>query len=188
MNAHPKGQTLRPLVRHSVASTTASPPTLAYNWSPTERANAKNVLRATLHIMGNDTRTAFNAEEAVAAAEAFRPDALVIDIEMPNMNGYEACRRIRSEPRGQRIVTIAQSGLEQEDQQRMSQEAGFTSHGVKPVDPATLETLLAGARRRWADGCARHTRALSTMKPGCADGVANAQTMIRGRRTKTPTA
>ncbi|MBC7561440.1 MAG: PAS domain S-box protein, partial [Gemmatimonadaceae bacterium] len=97
-----------------------------------------------LHIMGNDTQTAFDGEQALAMTEAFRPDVVVMDIGMPKMNGYDTCRRIRGEPWGQDIVIIAQSGWGQENQKRMSQEAGFTSHMVKPVDPAALEKLLAG--------------------------------------------
>ncbi len=97
-----------------------------------------------LHIMGNDTRTAFDGEQAFVMAEAFRPDVVVMDIGMPKMNGYDTCRRIRGQPWGHNIVIIAQSGWGQDDQLRMSQDAGFTSHLVKPVDPAALETLLAG--------------------------------------------
>ena len=97
-----------------------------------------------LHIMGNDTQTAFDGEQALVVTEAFRPHVVVMDIGMPKMNGYDTCRRIRGEPWGRNIVIIAQSGLGQEDQMRMSREAGFTSHMVKPVDPAVLETLLAG--------------------------------------------
>ncbi|WP_310570188.1 PAS domain S-box protein [Gemmatimonas sp.] len=96
-----------------------------------------------LHVMGNNTKAAFDGEQALIAAEAFRPDVIVMDIGMPKMNGYDACRRIRSEPWGHNIVIIAQSGWGQEDQIRMSQEAGFTSHLVKPVDPAALDRLLA---------------------------------------------
>ncbi len=97
-----------------------------------------------LHIMGNDTQTAFDGEQAFVMAEAFRPDVVVMDIGMPKMNGYDTCRRIRGQPWGHNIVIIAQSGWGQDDQLRMSQDAGFTSHLVKPVDPAALETLLAG--------------------------------------------
>lgn len=100
-------------------------------------------LAESLNFMGNDTKTAFDGEQAVIMAEAFRPDVIVMDIGMPKMNGYDACRRIRGEPWGHNIVIIAQSGWGQEDQMRMSQEAGFTSHLVKPVDPAALEKLLA---------------------------------------------
>ncbi|WP_309671857.1 ATP-binding protein, partial [Gemmatimonas sp.] len=96
-----------------------------------------------LHVMGNNTKTAFDGEQALIVAEAFRPDVIVMDIGMPKMNGYDACRRIRGEPWGHNIVIIAQSGWGQEDQMRMSQEAGFTSHLVKPVDPAALDRLLA---------------------------------------------
>ena len=69
-----------------------------------------------------------------------------MDIGMPKLNGYEACRRIRGKPWGQDIVIIAQTGWGNEDDLRKSQEAGFTSHMVKPVDPAALEKLLAGLR------------------------------------------
>ena len=97
-----------------------------------------------LTIMGNDTRTAFNGEQACIVAEAFRPDVVVMDIGMPKVNGYEACRRIRGEPWGQNIVIIAQSGWGQEDDKRKSQEAGFTAHMVKPLDLPALAELLAG--------------------------------------------
>jgi PAS domain S-box-containing protein len=96
-----------------------------------------------LGIMGNDTQTAFDGLEAVAVAEAFRPDVILMDIGMPRLNGYEACRRIREQPWGRNIIMVAQTGWGQEDDKRKSQEAGFDSHMVKPVDPAALETILA---------------------------------------------
>ena len=97
-----------------------------------------------LKIMGNDTQTAFDGGEAVALTEAFRPDVVLMDIGMPKVNGYEACRRIRSQPWGQEIVIIAQTGWGQDEDKRKSQEAGFTFHMVKPIDFVILEKLLDG--------------------------------------------
>jgi CheY-like chemotaxis protein/anti-sigma regulatory factor (Ser/Thr protein kinase) len=97
-----------------------------------------------LNMMGNDTQTAFDGGEAFAVTEAFRPDVVLMDIGMPKVNGYEACRRIRGEPWGQDIIIVAQTGWGQEDDKRKSQEAGFTFHMVKPIDHVDLEKLLAG--------------------------------------------
>ena len=95
-----------------------------------------------MDIMGNDTQTAFDGLEAVAVAETFRPDVILMDIGMPKLNGYEACRRIREQPWGRNVVLVAQTGWGQEDDRRKSEEAGFDFHIVKPVDPAALETML----------------------------------------------
>ncbi len=76
-------------------------------------------LSTMLRIMGNDTRTAYDGEEAVAAAGEFRPDVILLDIGLPKLNGYEACRRIREQPWGREMVIIAQTGWGQdEDRQR----------------------------------------------------------------------
>jgi PAS domain S-box-containing protein len=99
-----------------------------------------------LDLMGNDTRTAFDGLEAVSVAEAFSPDVILMDIGMPKLNGYEACRRIREQPWGRSVVIVACTGWGQEDDRRKSQEAGFNFHMVKPVDPAALERLLAGLK------------------------------------------
>ena len=104
-----------------------------------------------LNIMGNDTQTAFDGEQAVVLTKAFRPDVVVMDIGMPKMNGYEACRRIRGEPWGQNIIIIAQSGWGQDADKQKSREAGFTSHMVKPVDLAALKEFLAGCQRPLGD-------------------------------------
>ena len=78
------------------------------------------------------------------AAAAFRPDVIFLDIGMPKLNGYDACRRIRQQPWGKTVVMVACTGWGQEQDKQRSQEAGFNLHMVKPVDPATLENLLAG--------------------------------------------
>ena len=97
-----------------------------------------------LRIMGNDIRTAYDGQEAVDVAEEFRPDVVLLDIGLPKLNGYEACRRIREQPWGKDVVLIALTGWGQEEDRRRSHEAGFDHHLVKPVDPHALMKLLAG--------------------------------------------
>ncbi|MGC1951240.1 MAG: PAS domain S-box protein [Gammaproteobacteria bacterium] len=96
-----------------------------------------------LNIMGNETQTAHDGLEAVAVAEAFRPDVILMDIGMPKLNGFDACRRIRKEPWGRSIVIVAQTGWGREEVRRKAMACGFDCHMIKPIDPAALETLLA---------------------------------------------
>src|SRR5262249_58929769 len=91
-----------------------------------------------------DTRTAHDGLEAVEAAKKFRPDVALLDIGLPKLNGYDACRSIRAQPWGEGMVLIALTGWGQEEDKRRSKEAGFNFHLVKPVDLADLEKLLAG--------------------------------------------
>ena len=69
---------------------------------------------------------------------------VLLDIGLPKLNGYEACRRIREQPWGKGMVLIALTGWGQEEDRRRSHEAGFDHHMVKPVDPHALMKLLAG--------------------------------------------
>lgn len=101
-----------------------------------------------LSIMGNDTRTAHDGLEAVEAAGAFRPDLIFLDIGLPKLNGYDACRRIRQQPWGKGMVIVALTGWGQEEDIRRSNEAGFNHHMVKPVEPKALEELLASLASR----------------------------------------
>jgi CheY-like chemotaxis protein len=96
-----------------------------------------------LRIMGTDTRTAYDGQEAVQVAREFRPDVVLLDIGLPKLNGYEACRRIREQSWGKNVVLIALTGWGQEEDRRRSREAGFDDHIVKPVDPEELMKLLA---------------------------------------------
>jgi signal transduction histidine kinase len=97
-----------------------------------------------LKIMGHDTRTAHDGLAAVEAAGLYRPDVVLLDIGLPRLNGYDACRRIREQPWGEGMVLIALTGWGQDEDKRLSKEAGFNFHLVKPLDPAALEKLLAG--------------------------------------------
>jgi CheY-like chemotaxis protein len=107
-------------------------------------------LSTLLRLMGNDVRSAQDGLEAVEAAAAFRPDLVLLDIGMPKLNGYEACRRIRELPFGSDMVLVAVTGWGQEDDRRKAKEAGFDLHMVKPVEPQAIEKLLRSlpARRR----------------------------------------
>jgi signal transduction histidine kinase len=96
-----------------------------------------------LRMMGNETCTAYDGEEAVTAATEFRPDVILLDLGLPKLTGYEACRRIRQQPDGKEPVIIAQTGWGQEEDRQRTHEAGFDHHMVKPVDPQALMKLLA---------------------------------------------
>ena len=96
-----------------------------------------------LAVMGNNTRTGHYGLEAVELAKAFRPDLIVLDIGLPKLNGYDACRRIRERPWAKDTLIVAATGWGQDEDRRRSKEAGFDHHLVKPVDAAELGRLLA---------------------------------------------
>jgi len=96
-----------------------------------------------LQLMGNETRTAHDGAEGIEAAAAFRPDVMLLDLGMPRLNGYDAARKIREQPWGRNLVLVALTGWGQDSDRARSREAGFDHHLVKPVEPATLERLLA---------------------------------------------
>jgi CheY-like chemotaxis protein len=99
-----------------------------------------------LTVMGNDTRTAHDGMQGVELAEAFRPDLIVLDIGLPKLNGFDACRRIRKMPWSKDTLIVAATGWGQDEDRKRSHEAGFDHHLVKPVDAAELNRLLAESK------------------------------------------
>jgi CheY-like chemotaxis protein len=95
-----------------------------------------------LQLMGHATMMAHDGQEAVQAAEAFRPDVVLLDIGLPRMNGYEAARRIREQQWGKNMLVIALTGWAQEEDKQRALEAGFDHHLTKPVGAEDLEDLL----------------------------------------------
>ncbi len=96
-----------------------------------DNSDAAESLAVFLQLGGHTVRTAYDGVEAVKAAEIFRPDIVLLDIGMPNLNGYEACRRIRDTAWGKKMTVIAQTGWGQEHDRRRTSEAGFDDHLVK---------------------------------------------------------
>jgi CheY-like chemotaxis protein len=111
-----------------------------------DNKDSADSLSMMLGITGMDVRTAYDGLEAVAAAAAFNPDVVLLDIGLPKLNGYEVARRIREHPWGKDMVLVAVTGWGQEEDRRRSQEAGFNAHMVKPVDPAALQRLLTAPK------------------------------------------
>ncbi|QDT15017.1 PAS domain S-box protein [Alienimonas californiensis] len=108
---------------------------------------AARMLGRVLGMLGHEVHLAHDGVEAIEAAGAVRPDLALMDLGMPNLNGYEAARRIRDEPWGAEMVLVALTGWGQEEDRRRTREAGFDRHLVKPVEPAVLQQLLAQLRR-----------------------------------------
>ncbi|WP_010583404.1 ATP-binding response regulator [Schlesneria paludicola] len=108
-----------------------------------DNQDSARTLSMMLKLMGHDTATAFDGLEALDVANSYRPDAILLDIGLPKLNGYDVCRRLRQLPAGRQILVIALTGWGQDEDRSRSSEAGFDHHLVKPVDVAVLEMLLA---------------------------------------------
>jgi CheY-like chemotaxis protein len=87
---------------------------------------------------------ATNCAQAIEKAEQWRPQVMLLDIGMPEMNGYDVCRTIRQAPWGKDIRIVALTGWGQDQDRRRTREAGFDSHLVKPVDPKVLADAVTG--------------------------------------------
>jgi signal transduction histidine kinase len=105
--------------------------------------DALESLATLLQLSGHEVYTAANGAVALESAEQHRPEVALLDIGMPKLDGYEVARRIRAQPWGRRITLVALTGWGQDSDRRRSQEAGFDSHLVKPLDLDKLTELLA---------------------------------------------
>lgn len=99
-------------------------------------------LAALLEAMGHTVRRALNGHEALLAMSDFAPQVVLLDIGMPELNGYEACRTIRRDARFANVLICAVTGWGQPEDLRKATEAGFDGHLVKPVDSEALLTML----------------------------------------------
>jgi two-component system, sensor histidine kinase len=108
-----------------------------------DNRDAAETLAAVLRFSGHEVMTAFSGTEALEIAMREHPQALLLDIGMPGLNGYEVARRIRLEAWGRRALLVALTGWGQHDDKQRAMVAGFDEHLTKPVDPAMLGRLLA---------------------------------------------
>lgn len=104
--------------------------------------NAADILAMFFEMEGHVVQVAYDGLAAVGIAESFRPQLIVMDIGMPQMDGLEASRRIRRQTEGKEIIIIALSGLDQDDDKRSCAEAGINHHMAKPVRPDDLRSVI----------------------------------------------
>ena len=121
-----------------------------------DNRDAASSLARLLQLAGHETRLAHDGVEAVTAAAAFKPDVALLDIGLPELNGYDAAQAIRAQPSGMDIVLVALTGWGQEEDRRRSKSAGFDVHMVKPVDYPALTKLLASLPRDRSSRLTKH--------------------------------
>jgi CheY-like chemotaxis protein len=105
------------------------------------------MLGAYLDELGMQTRVTHTGEEALSIVASFRPDAALLDLGLPDMSGYDLCRRLRTLPGGGDMVVFAVTGYGQEADVRREVEAGFDRHFVKAVNLEKLMEALAREMR-----------------------------------------
>jgi CheY-like chemotaxis protein len=106
--------------------------------------DARRMLRHLLDRAGHEVYEAAEGADGLARALALAPDAVIVDIGLPGLDGYAIARRLREVgPPG--VLLVAITGYGQDGDRRRSREAGFDVHLTKPIDPDVLDALLANA-------------------------------------------
>jgi two-component system CheB/CheR fusion protein len=109
--------------------------------------DAAEMLREALAMKDHEVEVAYDGEEGLAKARAFRPDIVLCDIGLPGLDGYEVARRIRADPSlSPRLIAL--TGYALPEDQRRAFEAGFHQHLAKPFEIAELEEVIAKATVR----------------------------------------
>lgn len=105
--------------------------------------DAADTLGILLEIVGFEVRVCYDGLSALAEAESFRPDAAILDLTMPGMDGDELGRRLREQPWGRHLPLVALTALSGEDAHKRTAAVGFDLHLTKPVAPDRLANVLA---------------------------------------------
>jgi signal transduction histidine kinase/ActR/RegA family two-component response regulator len=107
-----------------------------------DNQDAADSLAMLLELAGHEVRVARGGRAALSLARTFRPHVAIVDIGMPDLNGYEVARQLRREPWGAAISLVALTGWGRDDDRQQASDAGFDQHITKPVDPETIDGLL----------------------------------------------
>ncbi|MBK9263927.1 MAG: response regulator [Polyangiaceae bacterium] len=107
-----------------------------------DNRDAADTLAQLLEVEGHEVLRAYDGKGAVENALETRPDVILLDIGLPHMSGFDACRAMRHGGLNHAVI-IATTGYGQDDDRRLSREAGFDAHLVKPVDLQTIRNVLA---------------------------------------------
>ncbi|HSW16135.1 MAG TPA: ATP-binding protein [Ramlibacter sp.] len=113
-----------------------------------DNVDAAQTLASVLDMLGHATATAHDGPTALTLAPQFRPEAVILDIGMPGMDGHEVARRLRASPGGDALLLIAATGWGADVDKQRSVLAGFDQHLTKPVGIAAVESALADLDRR----------------------------------------
>jgi CheY-like chemotaxis protein len=106
--------------------------------------DARQMLRHLLDHAGHEVHESAEGADGLARALALSPDAVIVDIGLPGLDGYSIARRLREAgPPG--VLLVAITGYGQDGDRQRSREAGFDVHLTKPIDPRVLDALLARA-------------------------------------------
>ena len=109
-----------------------------------DNVDAADTLAALVVTLGGEAATAYGGLDGLKSAEEFRPDVVLLDLGMPEMDGYETCRRLRAQPFGQ-LYVVAVTGFGQLHDRERALADGFDAHLTKPADPRLLKRLFADA-------------------------------------------
>jgi CheY-like chemotaxis protein len=109
--------------------------------------DSRAMLRLLLQQSGHETVEAVDGIEGVQLALVSRPDAAIVEIGLPGIDGYEVARRLRKLPNGADIALIALTGYGQVEDRERALRAGFDEHLVKPLDAQRLEAALMQTAR-----------------------------------------
>ena len=118
-----------------------------------DNTDAADSLALLLKFEGHETHVAYSGEEALASIESFKPDIALLDIGLPDTNGYDLARQIRKMPQSKALRLIALTGYGQKEDQQRTRAAGFDGHLVKPVTLSALVHAISGGPQ---DGPGNH--------------------------------
>jgi len=113
-----------------------------------DNADAAQMLAALLEVQGHAVSVEYDAHGALARARRERPDVLLLDIGLPDMDGYELARRLRAQPENAGATLVALTGYGQSQDREEARLAGFDHYLVKPADLNQVNEVLARAGER----------------------------------------
>jgi CheY-like chemotaxis protein len=108
-----------------------------------DNPDVAEALAALLEFDGHEIRMAHDGDSGLRMAATFTPDVVFCDIGMPGMSGHEVAARLRLDPKHESTLLVAVTGWGNEDDKRLSVEAGFDMHFTKPISSEQVEFVLA---------------------------------------------